>query len=149
MILEGISGKKHRVNKRDMRIGITSKVSKRMHLPLIDFDNEISLRKMQRQLFDAGVKLGLSNFYIIRSSRGKFHAISFKPVTRKKYYELLDLVNCDPKFRWFTKRAGSGTLRITKKKEPMSIVRVVKLRAEENEQLKDQYFKLFKFENLK
>lgn len=116
LILKGISGRIYKTNKKALKVGITTNVSANEHLIFLDYDNQ-KLEEIIKNLKFLQKKFMLPDFYIFKSSRGKYNAICFVVVHWRRYKSILANSSCDPNFRFYTYRAKKGTLRIAKKQE--------------------------------
>lgn len=118
MILVGDSGKLHDVREDEIRTGITSNVGNK-HIPIIDYD-DLPIDEIKKDLIGIRRKYRLSSFYIFRTSRGRYTALCFKPVSWKSYRWILFTANCCVNFRHYTIKCKKGTMRIDPKPDKKS-----------------------------
>lgn len=119
----GNSGKIYNTTKGKIRIGLTSSISRllcftfrRSHIILLDYDYVYPSRDIRR-IYKKFKSWNLSDFYIIQTSKSKYSAVCFSPVSFGQYKQILRFSHCDSKFKYYTIKSGIGTMRITKKKE--------------------------------
>lgn len=151
----GDSGRQYDFAKNEVTIGVSSRIPhSKKHIILLDYDktDDAAIESDLRKAIDKfGNFKPLSSFYILKSSRGKRHAICFTRATLNDYLAFCDVVDIDPNHRYYTKKNGFGVLRITRKaNKKSSSVKLVKViegnGGKEDLKLKQEYFKLLGFE---
>ena len=144
----GDSGKVYLRDTKEIVLGVVSQVSPRRHIPMLDYDRT-PLLKIREELKKVIKKFSLSSFYILKTSRGHYHAICFSKVPFKTFLKIMEETSGDRKHYYYTKRVGKATLRISKKDKPSSVVSlvdVVRSERKEDEKLRDQYFNIVNME---
>lgn len=150
LFLVGNSGRLYKRSVKDIVVGITSRVSKKKHMILIDYDN-IKLKILKAYLKFLINKFKLPNAYIIRTSKGRKAVVFFKKILFDDYIDILTKTNCCVNFRYYTIRSKLGTLRISKKwNKKSSVVKVlgiVKSPYKEDAILRDEFMKVLQYES--
>lgn len=150
--LIGDSGREYDVDKKEIMVGISSKVElegRTYHIPLIDFDDAppmniwIGIKKVQ-------VKYGLPQAYILETSDGHRSAVFCKLVTWTVYKKILFDLDCDVNFRYYTIRSKCGTSRVTRKKDREDTVvtlhNIIPSCNKENDVIRMKIFEVIGFE---
>ena len=135
---------------KDIIIGINSKVEDDKHIILLEYDN-FDLKEVKKKVEKVMKKYkNLSDFHIMKSSKGHYHVISFTCVNFKKYLEIMKYADMSKRYIFFTKKYNQSTLRISKKVyKKSSNIELKEIIVSDNpkrEDLKNQYFNLINLE---
>jgi len=152
LILIGDSGRIYFRDKRDVMIGIVSRISRNKHIILIDYDDTL-INFIEQEYNKFKWKYKLPKGYVFRTSKGKKALVIFKLVPFKVYRSILaDSDYCCINFRYYTIRSRVGTLRITKKwNKKTSCLELLKIVPSglylENNNIKKQFMELVSYES--
>lgn len=124
IILVGDTGKIYERQLRDLLLGIVSKVSRNRHIILIDYD-DADIEDIKKDAKKLQKEFDLGTFYILETSEHRYATICFVKVPFKIYEIVLLRANCCQNFVYYTLRSKLGTLRITKKYNKPSILRLI------------------------
>jgi len=149
VILVGDRGKLHRAKKADINVGISSRITARRHIILLDLDR-MSIHELRNRVRRIKNMYRLAHFYVLKSSRGHYHAVCFQLVPFSMLLRIMKQLG-DRRHYGYTKMRAHATLRISRKSAKKSsrirFIQKIKGTDRENVKLKNQYFSLLGFEH--
>jgi len=153
-IFLGDSGRFYKRNNRDILIGVVSSSNNNgYHMPLIDYDHVNPINDICALVKKIN-EFKLPNFYVFKTSKGKYMTVCFKNIARNKFFNILLYLNCCVNFRYYTICiAKQATIRFTKKwykkTSHLQLIYIIhsKYNKYENKKLKNEFFKVIGYES--
>lgn len=109
----------------DLFVGVLSEVGPRKHMVFIDYDN-LPYGLVVKRVKYLIKKFKLADFYILRSSHSHYWAVCFGLVSFSKYVDILRHSGCCKNFVVFTVKCRKSTLRVSRKKCPVKVVKIIR-----------------------